>query len=371
VTALALQGADASEQLRGMQVRNAELEAQLAAAQAKGGDESRDDAGQRERITLLEHALELSTREIAVLQNAALSQTTVAVPVSSDEDAVLITALHAEVVSLRENYEQSQQALQTARQDLKTVTDELSTLREADTRHAVLYREFEEAAGVIRAQLMEVEKNRSMLVASLEQARSELEKAEAVVVGLQKDKAVSQQSLQVAAERELEYRALLERLVPEVRDLEEKVVGLRQEREALGARLLQREEAIAALQVELEKREHRLARAERVADVLERTRSEVEETQRRQRLNMHYNMAAVYARDRRFAEAEHEYLQALRLDPSDADIHYNLGILYDDELGQREKAILHYRRYLQLNPHGADADRVRGWLMRLEMEARR
>jgi tetratricopeptide (TPR) repeat protein len=142
-------------------------------------------------------------------------------------------------------------------------------------------------------------------------------------------------------------------------------------REAMSARLLQREEEVASLQVELEKREHRLARAERVADVLEQTRSEVEQAQQMQRLNMHYNMASVYAREGRFAEAEYEYLQALRLDPSDADVHYNLGILYDDQLEQPEKALLHYRRYLQLNPHGEDADSVRNWVMRLEMREQR
>jgi len=82
-------------------------------------------------------------------------------------------------------------------------------------------------------------------------------------------------------------------------------------------------------------------------------------------------MASVYARDGKFAEAENEYLQALRIDPTDADVHYNLGILYDDEMKQPEKAMVHYRRYLQLNPHGPDADQIRNWLMRIEMKAQR
>jgi tetratricopeptide (TPR) repeat protein len=91
----------------------------------------------------------------------------------------------------------------------------------------------------------------------------------------------------------------------------------------------------------------------------------------REKLNMHYNMASVYAREGKFTEAENEYLQALRIDPTDADVHYNLGILYDDEMKQSEKAMVHYRRYLQLNPHGLDADRVRTWLRKLEMQAPR
>ena len=66
-------------------------------------------------------------------------------------------------------------------------------------------------------------------------------------------------------------------------------------------------------------------------------------------------------------EAEQEYLKALRIDPTDAFCHYNLGILYDDELGSKRRAAMHYRRYLLLAPYSPDVDHGQEWLNRLEM----
>ena len=84
--------------------------------------------------------------------------------------------------------------------------------------------------------------------------------------------------------------------------------------------------------------------------------------------DMHYNMAVVYAKEHRFKDAEIEYLKALRLDPTDAAVHYNLGILYDDELDEKLKASVHYRKYLRLAPHAPDVNDVRGWLLAIDMK---
>ena len=118
---------------------------------------------------------------------------------------------------------------------------------------------------------------------------------------------------------------------------------------------------------ELRRREHRLAKAESMAALLDQARQEVKQVNDREKRDMHYNMAAIYARDGRAAEAVQEYLKALQIDPSDADIHYNLGILYDEDLRDKRKAAMHYRRYLQLRPHGADADQVKTWLMAIDL----
>jgi len=57
-----------------------------------------------------------------------------------------------------------------------------------------------------------------------------------------------------------------------------------------------------------------------------------------------------------------EYEKTLELDPDDADVHYNLAIVYDDHLQDNEKAILHYRRYLEICPDAKDADAVEEWM---------
>lgn len=69
----------------------------------------------------------------------------------------------------------------------------------------------------------------------------------------------------------------------------------------------------------------------------------------------------------RAREAVAAYRRALDFDPDFAEIHYNLGVIYDDELQDDRKAVRHYRRYLELRPQAEDADLVKSWLMIAEM----
>lgn len=267
-------------------------------------------------------------------------------------------------------------ALAAANQELERLRAEAATEEEVaappvDIRQSDLYQELEAINVTLREKLLAVEGERQQLARAAETAASELIEATNQLMVVREERDELQSLVMTAAEREDEYQEVIERLMPEVEAMEKRVAELTQERQALGNRLLEKEDELAALKVELEKREHRLLKAERVAQVLEEARAEVERAGRQEKLNMHYNMAAVYAREGRFAEAEFEYLQALQIDPADADVHYNLGILYDDELDNPEKAVLHYRRYLQLNPHGPDADRVRTWLMKLDVSVNR
>jgi tetratricopeptide (TPR) repeat protein len=76
----------------------------------------------------------------------------------------------------------------------------------------------------------------------------------------------------------------------------------------------------------------------------------------------------IYAREGRADDAEREYLNALRIDPNDADVHFNLGILYEEEKRDRHRAIRHYTKYLKLNPYGPDAEKVGLWIKQLEID---
>jgi tetratricopeptide (TPR) repeat protein len=87
---------------------------------------------------------------------------------------------------------------------------------------------------------------------------------------------------------------------------------------------------------------------------------------KRERLNMHYNMGCVYRAARQYKLAENEFLKALEIDPTDTWVHYNLGILYEDDLKDKEKAREHYERFLELAPDGKDAARVSEWLQSLQ-----
>ncbi len=266
--------------------------------------------------------------------------------------------------------EQVSQELEQARQVNRDLTAELDQFegRRPDIRESDLYKELEQINAMLREKMLEVEGERQQLAMKVEEtAGREVQQAQELE-GQARGREKAESALAEALAREDEYQELLERLVPQIAELEKQVTALVQERLELTSRLRERDEDLQALKVELERREHRLSKAERVAEVLEKARVEVMQAGDHEKRNMHYNMAAVYAREGKFADAEREYLQALRIDPADADVHYNLGILYDDEMKLPEKAALHYRRYLQLSPHGPDADRVRNWLMKLDMK---
>ncbi len=327
------------------------------------------------------------------LQEAREASSVVTPPPAAGDDVAAVLApvelagwqqdkqrLEAQLSELRGRAAQDADRIETMTRDLAQAQQSALELtarvkelesRNTDVRQSDLFKELEQINSMLREKMLEVEADRQRL-AKLAESAAKTETAQAKTIETHTVRlAEMDKALTEAQVREEEYKELIERLVPQVEALEQQITALAQERQELTNRLLQRDEDLQSLKVELERREHRLAKAERVADVLEKARTEVLRAGDREKLNMHYNMASVYARDGKFAEAENEYLQALRIDPTDADVHYNLGILYDDEMKQPEKAMVHYRRYLQLNPHGPDADHVRNWLMRLEMQAQR
>lgn len=88
---------------------------------------------------------------------------------------------------------------------------------------------------------------------------------------------------------------------------------------------------------------------------------------RTEEVQAHHTSALQHARAGKYRDAERMYLKALSADTSNAAIHYNLGILYQQGLHDPEKAAFHYRKYLEFKPDASDADTVRGWLMELQM----
>ena len=71
--------------------------------------------------------------------------------------------------------------------------------------------------------------------------------------------------------------------------------------------------------------------------------------------------------------AQGDYLQAIGLyegaldgTEASADIHYKLGLLYDDKLNDSLNALHHFKRYLSLAPEGAHAREVREFIKRDE-----
>jgi tetratricopeptide (TPR) repeat protein len=85
----------------------------------------------------------------------------------------------------------------------------------------------------------------------------------------------------------------------------------------------------------------------------------------KERLALVYNLGCIYKAAKQYKKAETEFLKALDLSPDDSSVHYNLGILYDDNLNDAKKARKHYKRFLELAPNDKDASNVVQWMKEL------
>lgn len=164
------------------------------------------------------------------------------------------------------------------------------------------------------------------------------------------------------------HKAVIRGLLQRIPALETDLAAAKSEVRVKDRALSRKEQQLAAMKLELERREHRLNKAARIAALLARTQLQVKETGAGRQRDLHYNMAVMYAGQGRYKEAEREYLRALRVDPIDADAHYNLAILYEEHLKVPRKAVSHYRRYLKLRPNAPDANEVRTWIVALETQ---
>lgn len=68
-----------------------------------------------------------------------------------------------------------------------------------------------------------------------------------------------------------------------------------------------------------------------------------------------------------FVRAVSLYESALEDRPSDAEVHYKLGLLYDDKMNDPLDALHHFKRYLTIAPSGAHAADVKSFVKRDEL----
>ncbi|MDP8247505.1 MAG: tetratricopeptide repeat protein [Candidatus Tritonobacter lacicola] len=70
-----------------------------------------------------------------------------------------------------------------------------------------------------------------------------------------------------------------------------------------------------------------------------------------------------------YNEAVAMYKRALDLDPDLSRAHFDLGLIYDDYLPDKDRAIYHYSMYLKLEPDTEKADMVREWIEKARGES--
>ncbi|MBA3963747.1 MAG: LysM peptidoglycan-binding domain-containing protein [Chthoniobacterales bacterium] len=77
--------------------------------------------------------------------------------------------------------------------------------------------------------------------------------------------------------------------------------------------------------------------------------------------------AEAKADEGKYLEAINLYEAALDGSEQSAEIHYKLGLLYDDKMSDPLNALHHFKRFLTLNPAGKRAEEVKGFMKRDEL----
>lgn len=155
-----------------------------------------------------------------------------------------------------------------------------------------------------------------------------------------------------------------------------------------------KEEELNRLRAELKKAEKEISRQEKFEeDLLTRLRQEIfqeagrlkkarqkeeplpdagklKPTRQKDKGKMHYNQGNQLFRKGNYRAAAEKYRQALNYLPQDSDLYYNLGLVYDYHLNRAEKALVYYRRYLELNPESEEAFFVKERIVHNELRAK-
>lgn len=280
-----------------------------------------------------------------------------------------------EVKSRAENAEREHVRLVN---ELATAKNELEILRRQLIEKSVptvapaadLFKQVEQENVTLREKLAKSESERKKMESAVSELKLKNKELESAVKMRQTDRHSIEGKLARAQMSESAMSKELTKVREEAIRLQKELISLGLSVTDKEAQLKAKERELKELAAELDKRDRRIEQLEGMYSILEQSRSKVRERELAEKRDMHYNMAVVYTRDGRPQDAEREYLRALEIDPSDAESHFNIGILYEQAFKDKYKAARHYRKYLQLCPGGEDVDTVRRWLREIEMESK-
>ncbi|MFH1039399.1 MAG: LysM peptidoglycan-binding domain-containing protein [PVC group bacterium] len=80
----------------------------------------------------------------------------------------------------------------------------------------------------------------------------------------------------------------------------------------------------------------------------------------------HVGKAQVFYHQGNYTGAVEMYHKALEMDPDNADAYLQMGIIYDDNLKDKEQAVYYYHQFLEREPDSDKADRVRSWIEKID-----
>lgn len=77
---------------------------------------------------------------------------------------------------------------------------------------------------------------------------------------------------------------------------------------------------------------------------------ELQENQFKENAKLYQELGTAYVQAKVFDHAIDAYKKSLEIDPYNAEVHYNLGLLYKHYQNNSKKATYHFRQYLKLSP---------------------
>ena len=84
--------------------------------------------------------------------------------------------------------------------------------------------------------------------------------------------------------------------------------------------------------------------------------------------DLHYNLAVVYLKNNQYADAAGSLKKALSLNPKDKNAYYNLAVLYESYLNDKRQALEYYSRYLRLSSKADDTREIKSWMNQIKKE---
>lgn len=207
-----------------------------------------------------------------------------------------------------------------------------------------------EREGTLGEEIDQLLQERARLSRALVEANQSLRKVDLEAKEI-KEKLKEKEAQNIQFRRSLMINAAL---------LQEEVIRLKEEKEGLSRELTELTKKINHTQEELTRSQEDSFFPEKKGKESQVSLSE------KKLFKQHYNLGLTYDYKGNYQEALKEYRKALQIKPYDPDTHYNMGIIYDDHLKDKKKAILHYQKYLKFSPDSAYRSQVKTWIIQAE-----
>jgi len=85
---------------------------------------------------------------------------------------------------------------------------------------------------------------------------------------------------------------------------------------------------------------------------------QIENARTKDMASLYQELGTAYVQAKLFGLAIDAYTKALKLTPDNAEVHYNIGLLYQHSRDNSKKAVYHLKKYLQFNPEARNRKEV-------------